>query len=218
MAKRQGLTNKELAQLIRENMVEINARVKDLKEDELQTGIKSEFLNNQLTALRAITKTKSKNKVATGNLSKFNKTRLQRILLQQKLFLGSKWSTKEGREEIFNQQLKTLQNTNPDLSAQDLRNFQSLMSSNNNILNSLLEQARISSDQLLEIAKNYDDASIVKTFSEMKTQLTEKQLYDIGVGNYKDFVTNYLNQDKDMKNFYNEYINNQEQDEFYLFS
>ena len=99
MPRMTGPTRAQLISEIRANFTEINIRASDIKREVEETGTPSEFLSNQQNIFKALTNTVSRNKISTGNLSKFNKTRLNDILEQQRLFLNSKWSTAEGREE-----------------------------------------------------------------------------------------------------------------------
>lgn len=102
---------KALIDKIKTDMTEINRRFKEIQEEERQSGVPSEFINSQRVAFSQLTKTKSKYKFATGNLQKMSVKSLKAIERQQKAFLKSKWSTPEGRSEIFQKQYETFSDT-----------------------------------------------------------------------------------------------------------
>ena len=102
---------KALIDKIKTDMTEINRRFKEIQEEERQSGVPSEFIKTQRVAFSQLTKTKSKYKFATGNLQKMSVKSLKAIERQQKAFLKSKWSTPEGRAEIFQKQYETFTDT-----------------------------------------------------------------------------------------------------------
>lgn len=102
---------KALIDKIKTDMTEINRRFKEIQEEERQSGVPSEFINTQRVAFSQLTKTKNKYKFATGNLQKMSVKTLKAIERQQKAFLKSKWSTPEGRAEIFQKQYETFTDT-----------------------------------------------------------------------------------------------------------
>lgn len=102
---------KALIGKIKTDMAEINRRFKEIQEEERQSGVPSEFIKTQRVAFSQLTKTKSKYKFATGNLQKMSVKSLKAIERQQKAFLKSKWSTPEGRDEIFQKQYETFSDT-----------------------------------------------------------------------------------------------------------
>lgn len=94
---------------IRQNMQEVNRRVQEYKDEIKERNLReSDFLKTQYTLFRDLTNTKSKNRIATGNLSRMNKRDLGLLLQQQERFLKSPWSTKEGRHNIDIQRRATL--------------------------------------------------------------------------------------------------------------
>lgn len=212
------LNKKELINIARYNTNLINESVKALKEwDASQT---THYIEEKTAMFSQLTNTKNVRKIATGNLSKFNKRKLKLLITRQNQYLGSKWSSPEGREEIFEKSYKTLLNTHSDLTREQLKNFQRLMTDLPQIGNELKEQNYLPSNQLIEIAKNYDSADIVQAFSEMKDNLTNKEITSIGRGNYKDFVDKYLNtKQKDnnikIRDFYHFYMDNKDEDREY---
>ena len=152
MPRRTGPTRRELISEIRTNFTEINIRASEIKSEVEETGTPSEFLSNQQNIFKALTNTVSRNKISTGNLSKFNKTRLNDILEQQRLFLNSKWSTAEGREEIRQKQFETLQQRVPNMTEEQFDNLRGFFGKNKDVIYSaLIESGLISSDQVVDI-------------------------------------------------------------------
>ena len=119
-----------MADEIRETMKEINKRVKEIELEEKRTGIKSDFVKSQKIIFGQLTKTKNTRKISTGNLSKLNKNTFLAIKRLQKSFLKSKWSTKEGREEIFNKQYETFSETY-DVSKEQYKSIVEVLGSEN---------------------------------------------------------------------------------------
>lgn len=102
---------KALIDKIKTDMTEINRRFREIQEEERQSGVPSEFISSQKVAFSQLTKTKNKYKFATGNLQKMSAKKLKAIQRLQKAFLKSKWSTPEGRAEIFEKQYATFNDT-----------------------------------------------------------------------------------------------------------
>ena len=212
------LNRKELIHVARYNTKFINERIKTLKEwDESQT---IDYIEEKTAMFAQLTNTKNIRKIATGNLSKFNKKKLKLLITRQKQFLGSKWSSVEGRKEIFEKSYKTLVNTNPNLTRGQLKNFQQLMADMPQIGTELRERKYIPSNQLLDISKIHNSADIVQVFSDMKDYLTQEEIVSIGSGNYEDFIDQYLNTKQKynfltINDFYHFYRYNKDEDSEY---
>ena len=108
-----------------------------------------DFLSVQRYKFKKLTKTKSKNKIATGNLSNMSYKQLDDILHQSSCFLYSKWSTIEGRKEIRQKQINSLKQGGYDLTEEQFDIFTRLMK--NAALKNLLEQNVLDSDQVLQM-------------------------------------------------------------------
>lgn len=121
---------KALIGKIKTDMAEINRRFKEIQEEERQSGVPSEFIKTQRVAFSQLTKTKSKYKFATGNLQKMSVKSLKAIERQQKAFLKSKWSTPEGRAEIFQKQYETFSDTY-NVSEENFKTIHKVLSSEN---------------------------------------------------------------------------------------
>ena len=115
--KKEARISKEARQAliteIKTNMTEINKRYKELRELERQGDAPLDFINTTILNFREATgKTPKTNRVIPiGNLSDYGTKRLKTLLIQQKKFLKSKWSTPEGRAEIFQKQYETFTDT-----------------------------------------------------------------------------------------------------------
>lgn len=195
-----GLTNEALRTYIRNNMKEINRRADLLRADEEMSGIKSDFLDTQNELFKAITKTKNVKKIATGNLSKFNKARLMKLLKKQDTFLNSKWSTIEGRNEIFEKQYNTLKERYPQLTKGQYENIQRFFQSNDKLFNQLKEQAYLASDNIVElISEEYSVEDLLNQFEKLG-RLSSEQLNNIKQGHFrvmiKDMIDNGLSEDE----------------------
>lgn len=144
-----------MADEIRETMKEINKRVKEIELEEKITGIKSDFVKSQKIIFGQLTKTKNTRKISTGNLSKLNKNTFLAIKRLQKSFLKSKWSTKEGREEIFNKQYETFSATY-DVSKEQYKSIVEVLGSEN-FRN--MGDFRPPSEAVMEVYRNNQKAS-----------------------------------------------------------
>lgn len=146
-----GPSRAQLISEIRENFREINTRASEIRSEVEETGIQSEFLSNQQSIFRALTNTASRVKFSTGNLSKFNKTRLNDILEQQRLFLNSQWSTPEGRAAIRQRQFETFQQRVPGITEEEFDNIRTFFSHGNRIYAELVESGLLTSDQVVDM-------------------------------------------------------------------
>ena len=146
-----GPSRAQLISEIRENFREINARASGIRSEVEETGIRSEFLSNQQSIFRALTNTASKVKFSTGNLSRFNKTRLNDILEQQRLFLNSQWSTPEGRAAIRQRQFETFQQRVPGITEETFDNIRGFFSEDNRVYSELVESGLLASSQAVDM-------------------------------------------------------------------
>lgn len=153
MPRWSGPSRAQLISEIRENFREINVRASEIRSEVEETGIRSEFLSNQQSIFRALTNTASKVKFSTGNLSRFNKTRLNDILEQQRLFLNSRWSTPEGRADIRQRQFETFQQRVPGITEESFDNIRAFFSRSNNIYAALIESGLLTSDQVVDMIR-----------------------------------------------------------------
>lgn len=146
-----GPSRAQLISEIRENFREINVRASEIRSEVEETGIRSEFLSNQQSIFRALTNTASKVKFSTGNLSRFNKTRLNDILEQQRHFLNSQWSTPEGRAAIRQRQFETFQQRVPGITEEAFDNIRGFFSDENRVYSELVESGLLASSQAVDM-------------------------------------------------------------------
>lgn len=151
MPRWSGPSRAQLISEIRENFREINTRASEIRSEVEETGIRSEFLSNQQSIFRALTNTASKVKFSTGNLSRFNKTRLNDILEQQRLFLNSQWSTPEGRAAIRQRQFETFQQRVPGITEEAFDNVRGFFSEENIVYSELVESGLLASSQAVDM-------------------------------------------------------------------
>ena len=137
---------KQLIEEIKKMNEEINRRYKAFEASEEDD---SDFFANQREKFKMLTGTKSEDRIATGNLSRFNLKKLTDIYTTSKRFLYSKWSTTEGREEIYRKRKETLKQHGYDLTDQQYDTFLSLMKNDN--VYSILQASLLPSDQIISL-------------------------------------------------------------------
>lgn len=170
--KKKAPLRKDLMMEIRKNMEEVNKRVQLIKKDQESKGKKeSDFVNSQYNKFRALTGTKSKNRIATGNLSRFNKKKLNDILHQQRLFLDSKRSTLEGRAEIESKSRDTFKKKGYNFNDKEWELVTDMLS--NDLVSQLNQSRLLSSDQIVDIVKDYD-VNKMKNFSNALETMNDK--------------------------------------------
>ena len=191
MPRWSGPSRAQLISEIRENFREINVRASEIRSEVEETGIRSEFLSNQQSIFRALTNTASKVKFSTGNLSRFNKTRLNDILEQQRLFLNSQWSTPEGREEIRQRQFRTFQQRVPNITEEAFDNIRTFFSRGNDIYAALVESGLLTSDQAVDmISSGITDDELISALDRIGENERNGiiSINEIPRGNIRSFI------------------------------
>ena len=143
------LNRKELIAIARYNTKLINESFKALQGWNEKETI--DYIKEKNSMFAGLTKTKNidryKNiRVASGNLSRMNKKQIRKIIYKQELYLNSKWSSPEGREEIFEKQYQTLKNTYMGLTRENVKRY---LSENPEIMREL--EAKIRNAKVLGI-------------------------------------------------------------------
>lgn len=181
--KKKAPLRKDLIIEIRKNMEEVNKRVSLIKKDQKDKGRQeSNFVNSQYNKFRALTDTKSKNRIATGNLSRINKKGLNDILHQQRLFLGSKHSTLEGRAEIESKSRETFRKSGYDFNDKEWKLVTDMLS--DDLIQQLNQSRLLPSDQIVDIVKDNDPekmnnfSNALETMSD-KLKVHEMESYEI---------------------------------------
>lgn len=172
-------SKKDLQNLIRKDMKKINRSVDLLKKDVERDLAGTDFLENTLSQFRTATKTKSKDKIATGNLSRFSKKQLIDIANLQQSYLQNPRSTKKGRKAIFEKQYATLKKSDQSLTRNQLRNFQQLMAKQTDLLHDIASSRKLDSEQLIEISKAFSADQVVKFSDNMMNNLGYEKINKI---------------------------------------
>ena len=184
------LNRKELIAIAKYNTKLINESMDALKgwnEDET-----IDYINEKKQMFADITGTKNKIKVASGNLSKYNKKKLKLIINKQKLYLNSKWSSPEGREEIFEKQYQTLKNTYMGLTRENVKNFQKFMAERTEYVTEI-ENQFLPSSNLMDLTRYYQAGEIVKAISDLHSGFDADTIdKEIGKNNFKNFIAGYI--------------------------
>lgn len=176
--KKKAPLRKDLMTEIRKNMEEVNKRVQVIKKDQKDRGRKeSDFVNSQYNKFRALTDTKSKNRIATGNLSRINKKGLNDILHQQRLFLDSKRSTLEGRAEIESKSRDTFRKKGYDFNDKEWELMTDMMS--NDLIQQLNQSRLLSSDQIVDIVADNDPEKMKNFSNALKTMKDELKIHEM---------------------------------------
>lgn len=185
-------TKKQLQNLVRTQMKKVNKSISLLEKEAAQQDISSQLLKETVTAFRKATGTKSKRKIATGNLSRFSKKRLIDIANLQRSYLENPRSTQKGRKAIFEKQYQTLKKTNPELTKKQLRNFQKVMATRSESIEILKESKYLDSEQILEMSKRYEVGELVDATDDMIKNLSQKQIESIPDDAFADFIKGWL--------------------------
>lgn len=177
-------SRKQLIEAIKKMNKEINRRYKTFEASEDEG---SDFFTNQKEMFKMLTGTKSEKRIATGNLSRFNLKRLTDIYTTSKNFLNSKWSTTEGREEIYKKRKDTLRQHGYDLTDQQYDTFLSLMS--NEKIKAILDAKLLPSDQVLELTMDDNDKEkILKMANIISDELDSTKFYNLNGSDMEELL------------------------------
>ena len=189
------LNRKELIAIAKYNTKLINKSFQALKGwNENETV---DYIEEKNAMFASLTKTKNidryKNiRVASGNLSRMNKKQIKKIIIKQKQYLNSKWSSPEGREEIFEKQYHTLKNTYMGLTRENVKNFQKFMAERTEYVTQIQNQF-LPSSNLMDLTRYYKAGEIVKAISDLHSTLDADTIdKEIGKNNFKNFVAGYI--------------------------
>ena len=187
---KQGAINK-----IKDMFKLINIRYKNFE----QSGeVESNFFDNYRERFKALTKTKSQDKIATGNLSRMSYKQLDNIINTAESFLWSKFSTKEGRDEIKRKKVDSLRQGGYDLTEKQFDVFVSIMS--NPSFKDLLEQKVLDSDQILEaVMDNNNSSNLTKALDiivdELNDYTSKTNIYKADAYELKELLDVLMNDD-----------------------
>lgn len=189
------LNRKELIAIAKYNTKLINESFKALQGWNEKETI--DYIKEKNAMFASLTKTKNidryKNiRVASGNLSRMNKKQIRKIIYKQKLYLNSKWSSPEGREEIFEKQYQTLKNTYMGLTRENVKNFQQFMAERTEYVTEI-ENQFLPSSNLMDLTRYYQAGDIVKAISDLHSEFDANTIdKEIGKNNFKNFIAGYI--------------------------
>jgi len=153
----------ELSALIKTNIAEMNRRISELRKE--GDAAANKWVEKEYSKFKALTKTASKTKLATGLSRKVNgktvnmkKADMVILLEQMEYFLASPWSTKEGREELIKKSyetFKTRYKANKDLEFSEYLNIREFFGAlaENKIFREMAERNGFGSESIKEIGK-----------------------------------------------------------------
>ena len=146
---------------IRRNFAEINTEYIGVHAEDIDT------LQTFRKGFGKLTNTKNIRKVATGNLSKMNISKLEDILSYQRKFLSNPYARKESREQIYKKSMKTLKKRYGNLTQSRYDRAVSIFSSD--VYKKLSEQGKIVSEQIVDMVMTTrkKSTSINKALSEI---------------------------------------------------
>lgn len=204
-----SLTKKQLQEYIRKEMKKVNRSIALLQRETETNMSESAFLKQSLNQFRTATKTKSKRKVATGNLSRFSKKQLIDLANLQRQYLSNPRSTAKGRKAIFEKQFATLQKSQPEITRKQLKNFQKVMAEKSEAISTIISARYLGSEQLIEISKKYTAEEIVDFSDKMMSSLGSDKIGKIPDANFNDFVQEGLARKisaDDMSDYYDSFL------------
>ena len=155
-ARRQELINE-----IRKNFAEINVEYIGVNAEEIDT------LQSFRKGFSKLTGTKNVRKVATGNLSKMNISKLEDVLAYQQKFLSNPYARKESREAIYKKALSSVKKTYGNVTQARFDRAISIFSSD--VYKNLASKGKIVSDQIIDIvmSSRKSDTTINKALMEI---------------------------------------------------
>lgn len=137
---------KALMDAIRTKVPEVDEKLRAL----FATGEADDFVKAQRSKFRALSDTKSRKKMAIGNLSKMNMRQLHDYNHILDLTLKSKWMSEEGRNEIWQKQHDALLRRGYDLTREEHKTFAQIMNSRE--IQEMIESRTLDSWQVLEMS------------------------------------------------------------------
>lgn len=170
MAKRKVNTyRRNLIRQVAKNRKRIEKQFNLLSEK----GMSHEFEKAQQEKFRLIEMTAGSIRQPTRMSNKA----LEKVLDLQKKTMGSKFFTLKGRQEVANKSYETLKNRAgfEGFSKSGFTLFAKMMS-DKNLLESIKEKFGLSSEQVLELARNYTEADITNAFNTLSDFINEERI------------------------------------------
>lgn len=188
------MLKKELIESIKKMNEVINERFKTLTEHLTKKGEDMDFLNTQRKKFQLLTNTKSEKRIATGNLSRFNKTRLEDIERASNNFLNSEWSTISGRERINEKRKETFRQKGYNFTDNQYNTFIKVMG--NKTFQELMEVNYYDSEQIMDniITDDLDSNDLLRTLDTLDEEVDLNKLSNLQGSEIRDLLEDILTQ------------------------
>lgn len=186
------MLKKELIESIKKMNEVINERFKTLTEHLAKTGEDIDFLDTQRKKFKLLSNTKSEKRIATGNLSRMNKTRLEDIERASRNFLNSEWSTISGRERIKQKRLDTFRQRGYNFTETQYNTFIKVM--NNKTFQELMETNNYDSEQVMEniITDDLKSDDLINTLDTLEQEINLNKLNNLSGAEIRDLLEDML--------------------------
>lgn len=191
------MLKKDIILKIKEMNKVINERFKVLQDYFKTSGEEdySDFLKTQRNKFKLLSGTKSKNRIATGNLSRFNKTRLEDIERASEKFLKSEWSTISGRERIEAKRVETFRQRGYDFTKTQYKTFIKVI--NSPIMQELVEANYYDSEQIIDdllSSDNLNSEDLLRTLDNLDDEINLNKLSQLSGSDISDLLEDMLTQ------------------------
>lgn len=188
------MLKKELIESIKKMNEVINERFKTLTEHLAKTGEDTDFLDTQRKKFKLLSNTKSEKRIATGNLSRMNKTRLEDIERASKNFLKSEWSTISGRERINEKRKETFRQKGYNFTDNQYNTFIKVMG--NKTFQELMEVNYYDSEQIMDniITDDLDSNDLLRTLDTLDEEVDLNKLSNLQGSEIRDLLEDMLTQ------------------------
>ena len=188
------MLKKELIESIKKMNKVINERFKILTEHLAKTGEDTDFLDTQRKKFKLLSNTKSEKRIATGNLSRMNKTRLEDIERASKNFLYSEWSTISGRERINAKRKETFRQKGYNFTDKQYNTFIKVMK--NKTFQELMEVNYYDSEQIMDniITDDLDSNDLLRTLDTLDEEVDLNKLSNLQGSEIRDLLEDMLTQ------------------------
>ncbi len=167
------MLRKELLGKVRENFKEINNRFNEVGMQGLQDY--SIFLEyrEKFGQLTSSTNT-ALNRVNSGSISRYNKSKLNDILEVQKKFLRNSWTTEQGRQSILDNAYNIFSKRNEGISEVDFLRLINVLESDT--FTKLRDVKNISSDVIVALQRQ---SSLDKVISAMEAVINNSKFNEL---------------------------------------
>lgn len=188
------MLKKEIIESIKKMNEIINERFKVLTDYLTKKGEDTDFLDTQRKKFKMLSNTKSEKRIATGNLSRMNKTRLEDIERASKNFLNSEWSTISGRERINAKRKETFRQKGYNFTDKQYNTFIKVMG--NKTFQELMEVNYYDSEQIMDniITDDLDSNDLLRTLDTLDEEVDLNKLSNLQGSEIRDLLEDMLTQ------------------------